>query len=234
MNWWLNFYFGEGPGIAKDAPRPVGIRRVGKTALREWWGLVQLNLLFIACALPLITLPAAFAAMLGVCAIMVDDQPQDVWREFRDGFLRVFWRATAIGVAVLIVLGLGLMLLRFYAIAAKEVLLFALPLGIGAMVLLFLSMALIVFFTLLGRHQAPMWDLLKAACITTLIRPGPLLAAVAVNLAIWLLHILGYPATVFFAVTLNFSLGALVMAFAAHECAQTCLAYVKRSRQAPL
>ncbi len=29
MNWFLNFYFGEGPGIDKNAPKPKGLKLLG-------------------------------------------------------------------------------------------------------------------------------------------------------------------------------------------------------------
>ena len=61
MNWLANFYFGEGPGIPKDAPKPEGLRLLASVLGREWWALVKLNLLFIAFSLPIVTLPAAYS-----------------------------------------------------------------------------------------------------------------------------------------------------------------------------
>ena len=48
MNWFLNYYFAEGPGIPKDAPAPKGLSLLASVLGREWWDLLKLELLFIA------------------------------------------------------------------------------------------------------------------------------------------------------------------------------------------
>lgn len=230
MRWWLNFYFADGPGISKDTPRPTGWKRVAQTFAREWWALIQLNVLFITTCLPLITLPAACVAMLCVTAKMVEDEPYDLWREYRLAFAQNFWLASSLGVSFAMLLALLISVLRFYADAATEMIWFALPLSLAAATLVFLAMASVVLMGHLATVRAPLWELLGSAAITVVVQPLPLLAALGVNALVWLIHIAGYPGTILFAVTINFSFGALLLSFASHDAGQRCLAYV-RGRQ---
>ena len=107
MNFLLNHYFGEGPGIAKDAPKPTGLRLLLATFAREWWDLLKLNLLFVAFALPVVTIPAAYAAAVRVSVMMIEDRNVYLWRDFWTAFRARFRLTTAIGVAVAGIVALG-------------------------------------------------------------------------------------------------------------------------------
>ena len=58
MKWLWRFSAKEGPGIAKDAPAKTGLALLADVVARNWWELVQLNLLVLLCCLPLVTIPA--------------------------------------------------------------------------------------------------------------------------------------------------------------------------------
>ncbi len=228
MSWWLNLYFGEGPGIAKDAPQPKGLRRIWACLAREWWSLILLNLLFAAAALPLVTLPAALAAMLRVTATMVKDEPLDLWHEFRTTFTRRFWQASLTGTGFALVLALSAFVTRFYATAATDHLLLVLPMAVAGSVTLFLTMTGLAAMALTATSRAGPATLIRAAALTVLLRPLPILAALGANAGLWLAHIAFYPSTVLLAVTINFSLGALLLSFAVLETAQTSLGHIRR------
>lgn len=231
MNWWLNLYFAEGPGIAKDAPKPTGLKRVWATFAREWWNLVALNLLFIAASLPLVTLPAAWVAMMRVAGVMVEDEPVEVWRDFREAFVARFWRALGAGALATGLVALGVLAVVTYGERATGQLAFAVPLALAGAVLVFTLLFAVALFVLVAGPAAPFHRLVQAAALTALARPLPLLAAVAANGALWGVHVLAYPSTVLLAVTLNFSLGGLLLAFAAHETAHRVLGHLSRRAQ---
>ncbi len=232
MNWWLNLYFSEGPGIAKDAPQPTGLRRVGATIAREWWNLVLLNLLFIAAALPIVTLPAAFVAMVRVTAKMVEDQPHDLWHDFRTGFTQLFWSATLTGAACAIAIALAGFVTGFYFSASFSVLAMTFPMTFAAAMTLIAVMSGGAALVLVATTDARSIILMQSAALTALRRPVPILMALIANAGLWLAHVAFYPSTVLLAVVINFSLGALLLTFAVHPAAQASLSYIRSRGEA--
>ncbi len=183
---------------------------------REWWTLLKLNVLFITFALPLITLPAAWFAAISVSVAMLEDR--NVW------LLRDFWAAFRGRFALTTLLGLGfcggealaVLAVITYAGAATGQLIFAAPMTIAIVIALGLPLiATNLFVALALRPDARLADLFKVAAFALLARPLPGLVALAFVAALWVAHILFYPASVLLPVLVNFSLGALVLSLAA-------------------
>ncbi len=228
MTWWVNTHFAEGPGIAKDTPPATGLRLFGQTLAREWWGLILLNLIFLAVALPLVTLPAALVAMLHVTGLMAEDEPCEPWRDFRETFVAVFWRATAGGVMIAAVITIGCVAIVTYAHAAWTSLAYAVPLAVALTVTVLALIFALFFCQQMANHRAPLSMLAKAAGYATLLSPLPVLGALTANLALWLLHVAAYPSSILLAVTINFSLGALIVSFATRRPARTAFIHTTR------
>ena len=226
MNWLTNYYFGEGKGIDKNAPRPTGLRLLADVIGREWWELIKLNLLFIAFSLPLVTLPAAYAAMVRISVDMIEDRTVYLWRDFWAAFRSGFVRASLLG-ALLCAGGLlCAQAISTYATAAKTSLTFAPPLAIALVVAVALPLFSAHLFVALavGRNR-PVLELLKASAIGVVTRPMPGLAALVVVALLWLAHIWFYPFSVLLPVLVNFSLGALVASFATLKGVRLGLSY---------
>ena len=215
MNWLFNFYFGEGPGIPKDAPRPEGLRLLASVLGREWWELLKLNLLFLAVSLPVVTMPAAWFATVSISVMMIEDRNIYLWRDFWSAFRSRFWLTTLLGLMFCCAGALTVVAVQTYAVAAKSSLISVAPLTIALTVSVLLPLFAMHLFVAIrqgaGRSLA---DSAKAAAIGVLARPFPGLAALLFVALLWLAHILFYPASVFLPVLVNFSLGALVTSFA--------------------
>ena len=215
MNWVANFYFREGPGIDKDAPKPEGLRLLGAVLCREWWDLLRLNVLFIAACLPLVTVPAAYAAAVSVCVAMIEDRNVYLWRDFWAAFRAKFWISTFGGVCLATAGGLVWFALPVYAAQAKDNLIFAAPFAVAASLAVLLPLFAAGFFAALAKAEgSPLGQVARIAGLAVLARPLQGLAALAVVAGLWLAHVLFYPVSVFLPVLLNFSLGALLMSFA--------------------
>ncbi len=213
-NLIYNFYFREGPGVAKDAPPKTGLALFGAILTREWWELIKLNLLFLIAALPLVTLPAAYVAMTRLCVTMVEDQNHYLLRDFRHTFAIRFADALLTGIFAIGTGALAVFAAIFYANAAQDHLAYAAPLGLVLAVLALLPIYVSELMVVLAISNFSLKTALKAAAIGVLARPLPGLAALAFMGLLWLAHILLYPASVLMPVLLNFSLGALAMTFA--------------------
>ena len=227
MNWLHNYYFGEGPGIDKDAPKPEGLRLLASVLGREWWALVKLNLLFIAASLPIVTLPAAHYATVRITVAMVEDRNVYLWRDFWSAFRARFWLVTLSGAVFGGGGALTIFALQTYAGAAKSNLLFVAPLTIALVVAvllpLFANHLLVALATSAGRSLA---DVFKASAIGMLMRPLPGLAALLFVALLWLASVFFFPASVPLPVLVNFSLGALVTSFAVRKGVQLGFSHV--------
>lgn len=215
MNWLVNFYFREGPGIQKTAPQPEGLRLLAFVLWREWWELLKLNLLFIAFSLPLVTLPAAWFATVSITVMMIEDRNVYLLRDFLAAFRSRFMLTGVIGTLLLGAGALSGLAISTYVEAARDNLVFAAPLAVAVVVAAALPLFGVHLFTALamGRNR-PLGDLVKASAIGLLVRPLPGLLALVFVAMLWLVHIAFYPASVFLPVLVNFSLGALVTSFA--------------------
>ncbi len=95
-------YNKPGPGISKDAPKKKGVALYFEILMREFWSLVVVNLLFIVCSIPIITIGASYAALTHVTTKMVRDEPiLSVISEFFKGF-KQNWKQGTIAMAVMI------------------------------------------------------------------------------------------------------------------------------------
>ena len=215
MNWFANLYFGEGPGIDKDAPKPEGLRLLGFVLGREWWTLIKLNLVFFAFCLPLVTIPAAFFAMVTVSLSMIEDKNVWLMRDFWSAFRARFVLSSLIGLVFMGAGGLSFLAITTYARAAQDNLLFATPLAIACLVAIALPLyAMHVLVALARADGQSLMTLLKVAAIGLVSRPLPGIGALAFVALIWLMHIAFYPASVLLPVLFAFSLSALVLSFA--------------------
>ena len=83
MSWLTPHWLKNGPGIVKDAPPKQGFALLADVLLRNWWELIQLNLLVILFGLPLVTLPAALVAAARICVLMLEDRNVYLGRPLR-------------------------------------------------------------------------------------------------------------------------------------------------------
>ena len=215
MQWLEAFWTKEGKGIPKDAPKKTGVPLFAEIIAREWWELVKLNLLFLLFSLPLVTLPAALFATGTICRMMAEDRPVYLLRDFLEALRARALRATvwALVAGTAVILGVGAV--SAYAAAAKTSLFYAAPLALSLVVTLFVTLWAACFVMVSVTEMRPFWDTLKLSALAALLRPLPLLAALAFVATLWVAHILFYPVSVFMPAVMNFSLGMFAVAFGA-------------------
>ncbi|WP_087004417.1 YesL family protein [Rhizobium sullae] len=209
----------EGPGIAKNAPKKNGLALFVETFAREWWEMVKLNILFILASLLVVTIPAAIAAMARISVTFVEDRNTYLVRDFAEGFVEYFLRATIWGLAFALAIGLGIYAIATYAAAAQDNLVLALPLTIALFATVFILVIACHLVVLMVMRDMPAHQLLRLAAVASFIRPLPALAALLFVAALWLAHVAFYPVSVFMPATLNFSLGMFAVAFGVHRAA---------------
>jgi uncharacterized membrane protein YesL len=224
MNWLTQYLTREGPGVPRHAPPKRGLALLADVVAREWWTLIELNLLYALCCLPLVTIPAAQVAMTRVCVLMLEDRPVYLLRDFRQTFVARFWRTTAFGTIALVAVGLAGFAAVFFAQAARNEILLALPLSASAATAIFAMLTAAHGFALIAMGDRPLGATIRLALLGALARPLPALGAFGVVAVLWLLHVALYPASIFMPALFNFSFGTLAVTFGVHKAAASLLA----------
>ncbi|NTE88190.1 DUF624 domain-containing protein [Agrobacterium rubi] len=207
----------EGAGIDKDAPRPVGLALFFDILKREWWELVKLNLLFLIASLPLVTMPAATLAVARVSRSIASDENTYLLRDFLEAFQRYAVRGTVLMLASAALMAASSYAVITYAQAIPDGLIYSLPLAISIVMTLFIGLVSAYAIVLTVTRDLPFISLFRQAALLALVKPLPMLAALAFVAALWLAHILFYPVSVFMPATINFSLGIFAICFAARH-----------------
>lgn len=69
----------------------------------HFWQMVTLNLYVLLFSLPIVTAFPALSAMNRVLYRMIDDEPQMIWQEFKEAFLKNWKRAVLAGIPLIVV-----------------------------------------------------------------------------------------------------------------------------------
>lgn len=223
MKLW-QFSTKPGPGIPRDAVPKTGFALLADVIARNWWELIQLNLLILLASLPLVTVPAALVAGARICVLMLEDKPVYLGRDFLEAFRARFWKATALGVVSTLAIGLAAYAAFIFFQAARANLLLALPVAVSVSTTLFAAIAAAHALALLALRDQPLALLIRRALLGGLVKPLPALAAIGVVALLWGLHILFYPASIFMPVLVNFSFGTLAVIFGVYGAAVRLLA----------
>lgn len=95
------------PAGDMNRKRPkTGVRLLLNIFVQEFFRIVTLNALFIICSIPIITMPAAYAAMTRVNGYYVQELTCNQWKEFFKVFREEFKRTIPVGLILLLVPGL--------------------------------------------------------------------------------------------------------------------------------
>ena len=100
-------YYNDGPGVRKDEPEPVGLARYFRMLFLDFWSFIGLNMLYVLCCLPIVTIGGATLAYNRLCCRLISKKHVFVLSDFKDSFKENFKRGIAISfVLVLVVLDL--------------------------------------------------------------------------------------------------------------------------------
>lgn len=210
MLWFRPGYLKEGPGIEKDAPPKTGLALFFEILVREFWQLLKLNLLFVICALPLVTFGAARAALSRCTMNMVRDVPNDVWDDFRQELKKDFSRNTALGLLELFALGMLMLLLSLPGIRSNTVACVVL-LALTAIVVLVLG----YLWPMVVAVDVPLRAAIKNAAVLALAFPQHSLPALVVALLLYGLSFWLFPLSLPLVMFAPFGMGSFVTSFAA-------------------
>ena len=92
----------EGKGISKDTPEKTGFALFLETLIRELGSLIKLNFLFLLFSIPIITIPASFAALTNVSMKIARQQHVFVFSDFKESFKKNWKQSSLLGIFFLL------------------------------------------------------------------------------------------------------------------------------------
>jgi uncharacterized membrane protein YesL len=217
MGLFDRLYAPDRPDVPSDAPRKTGLALFFSILGREWWELLKLNIVFVLMSLAIVTIPAAQAGATRVAVDLVEDRNSYLGRDFMETFRSEFWRASLGGWLILAGQAVALYALYVYAQALAGSPAFAVPVVVSAAVFLVLTLTGFHFYPLLVETDLPLKLVLKNALFLAILNLPYGAAAFAVCLALWVVHVVAYPVSVFMPAVMNFSLATFVATFAAQR-----------------
>ena len=196
----------EGKGVSKDTPEKTGFALFVDTLIREFWNLIKLNFLFLLFSIPIITIPASFAALTNVSMKIARQQHIFVFYDFKESFKKNWKQSSLLGIIFLLLFSLITISLIFYSNASSNNNLLYVPLFICIFINLLLAFSFIYSFPLLK-------DIFKNSFLLSIISLKNTLIAIALAIIIFSIIIFLLPFTIFIIFTLSFSLIAFANAF---------------------
>lgn len=215
MGWYQALYEGNGRGEGPSGPRPKGLKLLGYILRWHWWTLVKANILFWLLCLPLVTIPAALKALSRVCVLLLRGEPLDLWSDWWGAFRRDFFRTTAAGALMALMLAAAGFGVGFYGKGMAENGLLAAPAFLLAAAMAIAAMSLFSLFPLLEFSELRLGEAVRSALLVVLVRLPQNLAVLALLAVLAAAYVLAYPYSTFVLAAIALSLFWLIACSAA-------------------
>lgn len=205
-------YAKPGPGIDPDEPEKTGFARFFQILQIEYSSLVKLNLLFLLCCVPIVTIPPALFAMNYVVRRMVLDQTVDCVYHFRTAFRQNWKRSYAPFLLVVLLLlcsGGGAVCYLGYA---EQSPLFFLPFLLCSTVFLVTLLASTYLYSILA-DGASFKEAVRMSVLLGVGRPLRAIVAVLIGYGLLAAGILAFPISILYLALIGFSLPCLLCEF---------------------
>jgi len=219
MNLYELFYRSkEGEASEPEGlPKAEGFALLWRAISQNPWNILKLNLAFLVGSIAIVTIPAAFTALLGMnfqflLGKNIDFVPE-FWKLFKDSFAR----ATPIGLLSMIMIfaiGFGI---YFYASIAENVAFFAVIAVIFLLILLCFIIMSFYIYPMLAFTDLKMIQVIKNALYLTIIcLPRNILTLLAMG-ALLFISIFSFHVSMIIYAVAGFSLLGLIIAFCVHK-----------------
>lgn len=207
-------YTKPGKGVEKDEPQKPRFLFFWELYFRKFWKLVQLNLLFVAFSLLIVTIGPATAGMIYVLRSMANEQPVFLFSDFWDGFKSNLKQSLIYSVIWVVGVILIVTSWRFYSANLSVATWMYVPFGLCVMLAILFIFVSFYAFLMIVTIDLPLTSILKNCAILsivciktnfiTLFFVALILLAVYLFLPITaLLVILLIPATIGFVICFN-------------------------------
>jgi len=204
-------YYNPGPGIDKNAPPKKGLALYLDLLTIDFWAFIMLNMLYVICCIPVITLGGATLAYTNLCCKLIRNEHVFIFSDFFNSFKQNFKKGILFSVLLLLILFDLLIIYTNTSTYLKD------GLDSGGTIFLSIAILLSILLTSLIAYLIPMvanLDLdflfqLKNAFILIIIGGWRSLAVSAFSIATFVLGLSYFP----FSTILFFIFGFYILIF---------------------
>lgn len=192
--------------------------------MRDYWvDLILLNMIFLVCCLPVVSVPAAMMSMCNLIFRMQREEPVRVFRDFCWEFRRLLPKSVFSGLCL--VLGLGLCgLSAYYVFGSGDSQGMLLPAVIAVFILVYLVFSVCLYVVPMAAIlEIPASLILRNGLILSIALPGRAVGALVVILCLNFLLLITTPYTLPAFAIIHFSLCGLIGMCFAEEGLRRCI-----------
>lgn len=162
-------YTKPGKGVEKDEPQKPRFLFFWELYFRKFWKLIQLNLLFMAFSLLIVTIGPATAGMTYVLRSMANEQPVFLFSDFWDGFKSNLKQSLIYSVFMVVVAILLVTSFQFYTANLSVSSWMYVPFGLCVMLALLFTFMSFYAFLMIVTIDLPLFAILKNCAILSIV-----------------------------------------------------------------
>ena len=180
--------------------------------IQNFWKLIELNLVFLLYCIPVVTIPAAYSAMICVLRDMTNQKPYFLWIDFWQAFKHNFTQSLCFGMIMSVLITAGYLGL-FDHFSERWDAYFILIGGMICTLVLILCLMCIYIPIMIVSVKQPLIRIIQNAFRLAFISLLRNLLVLALNIIITFVLILFFPYSLLFVLLLYFSTTGLVVSF---------------------
>ena len=211
------FKYGFNGGEIRGFTEKQGIKKLMSILLQNLPELLRLNLLFILCSLPVITIPAAMTAAASVTTKMVREEVFFFKEDFFEVFKGHILKSLGLCAPAAVIFTGAFYLLPFYRAGLEISPVFYIPLVIVVLTVLMALFMGMYAFPMLTAVELSAVQVLRNSAILALLQLNKTGAAFAACLLLCLFTIITLPVSLLIIATCLFSLISLISSFCAWD-----------------
>jgi uncharacterized membrane protein YesL len=131
-------YSKPGPGVDKNGPEKKRFFYFFELFGRKFWKLIELNLLYLLCCIPIVTIGPATCGLVYILRNFANEKPVFMVSDFFDAFKSNFKQGFALGILDILTSGIVAIALLWYIANQGLSWAMAIPLGLSIVVLVLL------------------------------------------------------------------------------------------------
>lgn len=151
--------------------------------------LMRANWCFLLFCIPIVTIPAAFTCLYGVCTDIINNRNTKVFKTFIQIFKTEWLHSLAIGIPAMLLLAMGAQSAIFYFGKLGETKFWLLPACLTCALLLLLLMMLPMIHIMLARVDVPAKTAVKNSVFIAILRVRYTLPAAAIGILVTYLQL---------------------------------------------